>query len=94
MVKQELWGVLLAYNLVRIAMIEAVKETEILPNRLSFSHCARHVMLYLITTPLTSAGNLPKRCAYLLETLSMFELPAKLPDRKYPRVVRCKPQKW
>ncbi|MCT8342332.1 MULTISPECIES: transposase [Photorhabdus] len=37
MVKQELWGVLLAYNLVRIAMIKAVKKTEILPNRLSFS---------------------------------------------------------
>ncbi|KAA1176672.1 hypothetical protein [Photorhabdus heterorhabditis] len=40
------------------------------------------------------AGNLPKRYAYLLETLSMFELPAKLPDRKYPRVVRRKPQKY
>ncbi|ETS33438.1 hypothetical protein BB987_12465 [Photorhabdus temperata] len=41
-----------------------------------------------------SAGNLPKRYAYLLETLSMFELPAKLPDRKYPRVMRRKPQKY
>ncbi|WP_339423244.1 hypothetical protein [Photorhabdus heterorhabditis] len=64
-----------------------------MPNRLSFSHCTRHMMSYLLTTPLTSAGNLPNRYAYLLETLSMFELSTKLPDRKYPRVMRHKPQK-
>ncbi len=95
MVRQELWGVLLAYNLVRIAMIEAASEMEdVNPNRLSFSHCARHVMVYLTTIPLNSPGNLPKHYATLLDTLRMFELPNKVPDRKYPRIVRKKPQKY
>lgn len=95
MVKQELWGVLLAYNLVRIAMIEAASEMDdVNPNRLSFAHCARHVMVYLTTIPVSSPGNLPKHYAALLETLRMFQLPEKAPDRKYPRVVRKKPKKY
>lgn len=95
MVRQELWGVLVAYNLVRIAMIEAASEMDdVNPNRLSFSHCARHVMVYLTTIPISSPGNLPKHYATLLDTLRMFELPDKVPDRKYPRVVRKKPKKY
>lgn len=95
MVRQELWGILLAYNLVRIAMIDAVKEEEGLESsRLSFSHCARHVMVYLLTIPVSSPGNLPKHYAALMETLRLFVLPDKRPERKYPRVVRKKPSKY
>lgn len=94
MVRQELWGLLLAYNLVRIAMIDATKEEETSPNRLSFSHCARHVMVFLTTIPIRSAGKLPIHYEGLLETLRLFELPDKRPDRKYPRAVRKKPTKY
>lgn len=94
MVRQELWGLLLAYNLIRIAMLDAVKESDLNPTRLSFSHCARHVLVFLTTIPIRSPGNLPTHYQELLKTLRLFVLPDKLPDRKYPRVVRRKPRKY
>lgn len=95
MVYQELWGLLLAYNLIRIVMIDATKEDEKLtPTQLSFSLCMRHIIAFFITTPLQSASKLPMHYEDLLNTLRMFVLPDRLPDRKYPRVVRKKPQKY
>lgn len=94
MVRQELWGLLLAYNLVRIAMLDATNELDINPTRLSFSHCARHVMVFLTTIPIRSANKLPLHYQELLDTLRLFVLPDKRPDRRYPRVVRKKPTKY
>lgn len=94
MVRQELWGLLLAYNLVRIAMLDATRELDLNPTRLSFSHCARHVMAFLTTVPIRSASKLPLHYQELLETLKLFILPDKRPDRHYPRAVRKKPTKY
>jgi len=94
MVIQEVWGLLLAYNLVRIAMIDAVKNEEITPNRLSFSHCSRHVFIFFLTTSIRSAGKLPVRYNDLMETLKLFALPDKRTDRKFPREVRKRPSKY
>lgn len=94
MVRQELWGLLLAYNLIRIAMLDAVTSLDINPTKLSFSHCARHIMVFLTTIPIRSAGKLPVHYRELLETLQLFVLPDKVPDRQFPRVVRKKPIKY
>ncbi|WP_245579556.1 IS4 family transposase [Aliagarivorans taiwanensis] len=95
MVHQELWGVLLAYNLIRIVMIEAcAAEEPLTPTRLSFSHCLWHVTTFLARLPMSSPGNLPKHYAALLETLRMLTLPAYRPVRVYPREVRRKPTKY
>lgn len=95
MVRQELWGLLLAYNLVRIMMLDAVKDTpDINPNRLSFSLCMRQVITFFMTVTIRSASKLPEHYEYLLDTLRMLVLPDKLPDRKYPRAVRKKPEKY
>ncbi|REL35194.1 IS4 family transposase [Thalassotalea euphylliae] len=95
MVRQELWGLLLAYNLIRIAMLDAANADEMIsPTRLSFSLCMRHVIAFLMLTPIRSASKLPIHYEELLTTLRMFTLPDKLPDRHYPRVVRKKPTKY
>ena len=95
MVRQELWGLLLAYNLIRIAMIDATKAEEILiPRQLSFSLCMRHIIAFFMLTPIHSASKLPVHYEELLTTLRLFVLPDRLPDRRYPREVRKKPRKY
>jgi len=95
MVRQELWGLLLAYNLVRMTMLDAVKDIpEIPPSRLSFSLSMRQVITFFITVTIRSASKLPEHYEYLLETIRMLRLPDKKPDRRYPRVVRKKPSKY
>lgn len=95
MVRQELWGLLLAYNLIRIVMIDALKDDKsITPIQLSFSQSMRQVVAFLMFTPIHSPSQLPKHYEELLETLRMFVLPQKAPDRVYPRVVRRKPTKY
>lgn len=95
MVRQELWGLLLAYNLIRIVMIDAIKdEPNLSPIRLSFSQCMRHVVGFFLFTQLRSASKLPVYYEELLSTLRLFVLPDKLPDRHYDRVIRKKPVKY
>ena len=95
MVRQELWGLLLAYNLIRIAMIDAVKDEPTLsPTQLSFSLCMRHVVAFFMFTPIHSASKLPFHYEELLTTLRCFLLPDRVPDRYYERVVRKKPTKY
>lgn len=95
MVRQELWGLLLAYNLIRIVMIDALKDNDkITPIQLSFSQSMRQVVAFLMFTPIHSPSQLPNHYDELLTTLRMFVLPQKAPDRAYPRVVRRKPAKY
>lgn len=95
MVRQELWGLLLAYNLIRMAMIDATKGyDELSPTRLSFSLCMRQVVSFFMFTSIHSASKLPNHYDELLTTLRMYTLPDKVPDRHYPRVVRKKPTKY
>ncbi|MDP5033301.1 hypothetical protein [Paraglaciecola sp.] len=89
MVRQELWGLLLAYNLVRIVMIDATKEQdERTPTMLSFNLCMRHVVTFFITATIRNASKLPVRHQDLLDTLRLFTLPNRKPDRHYPGEVR------
>lgn len=95
MVRQELWGLLLAYNLIRIAMIDATEEDESLsPTRLSFTLCMRHTVAFFMFTPIHSASKLPARYQELLETLRVCKLPDKVPDRYYPRAIKKKSRKY
>jgi hypothetical protein len=48
MLHQELWGMLLTYNLIRITIIDTTKEDEELrPIQHSFSLCMRHIIAFL-----------------------------------------------
>ena len=94
MVEQELWGLLLAYNLIRVAMTEAATRKGIWPNQLSFSGCSSAVVAFLLTTVLTSPGKLPVLYENLINQLTYYELPTRREDRLYPRCVKPKPSKY
>ena len=95
MVRQELWGLLVAYNLIRMMMLDAVKDMpELSPSRLSFGLCMRHIIVFFLTTLPETVTKLPAHYEYLMESLRMMRLPDKRPDRYYPRVVRKRPTKY
>ena len=94
MVEQELWGLLLAYNLIRAAMTEAAKLKGIWPNQLSFSGCSSAVVAFLLTTVLTTPAKLPVLYHNLINQLTYYELPLRREDRRYPRCVKPKPSKY
>lgn len=95
MIEQELWGLLLCYNLIRQGMTAAAKKLDsIWPNQLSFTSCSMAITQFFATLPLTSPGNIPKHYEALLTQMSYFKLPERREDRNYPRWVKPKPQKY
>ncbi len=94
MVRQELWGILLAYNLIRRLMTLAAKAEGIWPNQLSFSSCSMAVIQYFSSISIMSPGNIPIHWEHLLGTLRLFKLPPRREDRRYPRAIKPKPSKY
>lgn len=93
LVYQELWGVLIAYNVLRRQMKFMAQHAKVSPFRISFHIASISIINILRHTPLESAGNLPKHLDHLLENSKMYVLPDKR-HRKCPRVVKTKPQKY
>jgi hypothetical protein len=94
MVKQELWGLLLGYNLMRQAMAEAASKQGVWGNHLSLSNCASAILSYLGRLPMSSPSKLGVHYQELLDRLGLLMLPIKREDRKYPRVIKAKPSKY
>lgn len=95
MVKQELWGILLGYNLLRYQMVKMSQTIEGLqPNQLSFTSCSLAIINMLYTMSLNSAGNIPRTIASLHANTAHYILPPKREDRRYPRVLRYKSAKY
>ena len=94
MVRQELWGSLLAYNLVRFQMGRMAYSLKGLhPNQLSFSHALGLITRELICLPGVSPGKVPTVIRYLTEMAECCVLPGRR-ERAYPRVVKARPQKY
>ena len=94
-VKQELWGLLLAYNLIRHAMMQAADQLDgIAPSQLSFASCSMAVCTFLLRTPLFHSGNIPKYYEALLTQLRCYVLPLRREDRLYARCIKPKPSKY
>lgn len=95
MIKQELWGLLLSYNIIRYQMVNMAKTLPGLhPIQLSFTTSA-HAIIHLIQGFwLESAGTIPKRINHLLEETEHHVLPIKREDRIYPRAVKSKAKKY
>jgi hypothetical protein len=88
-VEQEVWGLLLAYNLVRVVMYQAARRAGAPPLRLSFRHALLTLRGFWHTAWLTPPGALPRRIEALLDELALFVLPERRP-RRYPRAVKIK----
>ncbi|MFP2467601.1 transposase, partial [Pseudescherichia vulneris] len=95
LVRQELWGVLLTYNLVRYQMVRMAFELkgDYLPYQLSFSGTISEITRLLITLPWASPGKMPGELRTLYEKAKWLVLPGRR-ERSYPRELKVKAQKY
>lgn len=94
LVRQELWGVLIAYTLLRRWMREMAAHAKVEPQRISF-HTASYAIVNLLAVPsLDSAGTLPRQLAALLAQSRHFVLPPRRTERSFPRVVKNRASKF
>jgi hypothetical protein len=92
-VAQELWGLALAYNLVRLAMACVAQRAGVSPARISYRHALNFIRLFWLSAHLASPGVLPRRLEALHEELALLILPARRP-RSFPRAVKIKMSKF
>lgn len=88
-VAQELWGLAIAYNLVRFEAERVAAEAGVPPIRISFVAALTFVENALRSWGTDSAGRLPERLVKLREDISHFILPERR-ERSYPRAVKIK----
>lgn len=88
-VLQELWGLALAYNLVRLEMLHVAQRLKVPPVRLSFRHSLMLVRNFLVSAWLASPGVLPARLVLLHQEIALLVLPLRRP-RSYAREVKIK----
>jgi hypothetical protein len=88
-VSQELWGLAVAYNLVRLTMAEVARRAGVSPNQISYRHTLHFVRAFWISAWLASPGVLPKRLHSLYNELPLLLLPPRR-NRASPRAVKIK----
>jgi len=91
-VRQEVWGILLAYNLVRVEMERAADEAGVEPTRISFVNALSLIRTaWLVwSTPPLAPGRIPEHLLDLRRHLGLLLLPERRSERRYPRVVKIK----
>jgi hypothetical protein len=89
-VAQELWGVFLAYNLVRLEMERVAEQAHVEPTRVSFVAATRLIIDEWLWCAIASPGAIPRHLRNLRESLTALILPPRRPERRYPRAVKIK----
>jgi hypothetical protein len=90
-VEQELWGIALAYNLVRIEMERAAEIASVPPVRMSFAACLRAIRFQLLLFASISPGKIAKVLdRFHHELADSCVLPPRRSERFYPRAVKIK----
>jgi len=88
-IRQEIWGLLLAHNLVRVEMSRAAFLAGVPPTRISFHGALRLVGHHLQTIPASAApSKLAEYERFLRETISFLILPPRRTKRTFPRAVK------
>jgi transposase IS4-like protein/DDE family transposase len=88
-VAQELWGLALSYNLVRLEAERLAEEMKIRPTRISFTAALTLIETAFRSWSLDNAGRTPDRLRKLRQDLAHFILPERR-ERSYPRAVKIK----
>ena len=88
-VGQELWGILLAYNLVRLEMERVADEVGVEPTRISFITAFHLICDEWLWCAVASPGAIPKHLRNLRAKLARLVLPPRR-ARSYPRAVKVK----
>ena len=89
-VKQEIWGLVTAYNLVRREMEAAAMELGLPPQRLSFRMSLRLIRDLFMWAAVASPGTLPKMLKDLRIEMKDLILPPRRSMRRYKRHVKIK----
>ncbi len=90
-VRQEIGGILLAYNLVRLMILEAAEEAGLPPTRISFKNSLHLIRIFCnITAWQVPSGTMKTELRMLREMLAVLILPEKRPERRYKRHVKIK----
>jgi hypothetical protein len=93
-VMQEVWGAIIAYNLVRLEIAKAALDAGCAPTDISFTRAFHTIQYELIWAAATRAqGKLPSLLQNMRKRL-VTELTVKRPGRKYDQVVKSKPQRF
>jgi IS4 transposase len=94
LIKQELWGMLLAYNLIRYQMILMARSLKgVHPNQLSFHGASLHIISHLSMLPFCTPGNIPKYVMDITKAAKQFVLPGRR-ERSYPRALKCSKNRY
>jgi hypothetical protein len=88
-IKQEIWGILLAYNLIRTEIERVAIANKVLPTHISFAMAMRILRSELEWMPLDTPGAIPKRLADMRKDLAHCLL-SKKKRKPYPRAVKIK----
>jgi hypothetical protein len=93
-VQQEIWGALIAYNLVRIEIARAAAEAKCEPTEVSFI-LALHTIQYecFVAAATQMQGKIPLGLKRLRQRL-VLDLKEARPGRKFDRVVKAKAQRY
>jgi hypothetical protein len=90
-VLQEVWGILLAYNLVRLEIARVAKQVDLPPTRISFVLALSLIRdEWIWSTISNSPGAIPKHLLRLRQNLQRLVLPPRRSERVYPRAVKVK----
>jgi len=90
-VAQEMWGLLVAYNLVRLEMERIAVELKVAPTRISFVAALRYFVEQWVWASTTQTpGAIVQRLSTMRDRLRRFVLPPRRPERIFPRAVKIK----
>lgn len=95
-VRQELWGIALAYNLVRLEMERVAAEANVPPTRISFVASLAMIRdeFHTLSLRTMTPGAVPASLKRLRQRLKRLILPPRRPERAYPRAVKIKMSKY
>jgi len=89
-VRQELWGILIAYNLIRLEMERVAADAKVAPTRISFVGAMRLICDEWLWCAIATPGAIPRHLRNLRASLTGLILPPRRPQRLYPRAVKIK----
>lgn len=88
-IRQELWGLFVAYNLVRQHIVRFARQHDISPHRISYRNTL-HIVREICCAAALGAGSIRNLMKSLDERIALMILPARRSERRYPRHVKIK----
>lgn len=90
MVRQELWGIFLAYNMVRLEMDRVARQLGIWPTKISFVAALHLIRDEWMWSAGARPGAIPRHLHNLRANIKRLVLPPRRRERVYPRAVKLK----